>query len=130
MYFELIGSLTPKKGKGQFIFRPGTQSTTSVADVDGLHSIPPLISTASSPSLNLEQLTVAAEEITRASCLQPPQTQAGGTGDPNSLPTSAPSSYLSPSVASESTSSAVTSISHVKRKVSPSVADSAASLKK
>ena len=59
MYFELIGSLTPKKGKGQFVFRPGTQSTTSVADVDGLHSIPPPISTAGSPSLNLEQLTVA-----------------------------------------------------------------------
>ena len=130
MYFELIGSLTPKKGKGQFVFRPGTQSTTSVADVDGLHSIRPSISTAGSPSLNLEQLTVAAEEITRASRLQPPQTQAGGTGDPNSLPMSAPSSYLSPSVASESASSTVTSISHVKRKVSPSVADSAASLKK
>ena len=130
MYFELIESLTPKKGKGQFVFHPGAQSTTSVADVDGLHSIPPPISTAGSPSLNLEQLTVAAEEITRASRLQPPQTQAGGTGDPNSLPTSAPSSYLSPSVASESASSTVTSISCVKRKVSPSVADSAASLKK
>ena len=44
------------------------------------------------------------------------------------MPMSAPSSYLSPSVTSESTSSAVTSVSCAKRKVSPSVANSVASL--
>jgi len=53
-----------------------------------------------------------------------------GTGDLNALPTSAPSSYLLPSIISESTSSAVTRISHTKRKVSSLVTDSVASLPK
>jgi len=131
IHFKLVEALIPKKGKGQFVFRP----STNVAGASGSHETSPLTPTASMPPLNLEQLTAAANEITRASH-QPPATtpqipgMLSGTGDPNALPTSAPSSYLSPSVVSKSTSSAVTSISRTKRKVSSSVTDSVASLLK
>ena len=125
----------PKKGKGHFIFRPTTNPTTADASASVSHDIPPPTLISSGASLNLEQLTVAADEITRASRQQPVVTPRipgtwSGTSDPNSMPTSAPSSYLSPSVASESTSSAVTSVSRAKRKVSPSVTDSVASIRK
>jgi len=106
-----------------------------MAGASGSHETPPPTPTASMPPLNLKQLTAAANEITRASC-QPPATtpqipgMLSGTGDLNALPTSAPSSYLSPSVVSKSTSSAVTSISRTKRKVSSLVTDSVASLPK
>ena len=131
IHFKLIEALIPKKGKGQFVFRP----STNVAGASGSHETPPPTPTASTPPLNVEQLTAAANEITRASH-QPPATTPqipgtlSGTSDLNALPTSAPSSYLSPSIVSESTSSAVISISHTKKKVSSSVTDSVASLPK
>jgi len=125
----------PKKGKGHFVFCPTTNPTMAGASGSVSHDIPPPTLISSGASLNLEQLTVAADEITRASRQQPvvtPQIPGtwSGASDPNSMPTSAPSSYLSPSVASESTSSAVTSVSCAKRKVSPSVTDSVASIHK
>jgi hypothetical protein len=87
-------------------------------------------------SLNLQQLSTAANEIAGAAAagtrqtLSPAPPSSSGA-DPNAMSTSAPSSFLSPSVVS-STSSAVTSVSRVKRKVSAvtSIADSEGSSRK
>ncbi|KIK73894.1 hypothetical protein PAXRUDRAFT_20400 [Paxillus rubicundulus Ve08.2h10] len=73
-------------------------------------------------SLDLQQLSTAANEIAGATATgtqQPlsPAPPSSSGADPNAMSTSAPSTFLSPSVVS-STSSAVISVSRVKRKVS------------
>ncbi|KIK72543.1 hypothetical protein PAXRUDRAFT_21865 [Paxillus rubicundulus Ve08.2h10] len=87
-------------------------------------------------SLDLQQLSTAANEIAGAVATgtwQPlsPAPPSSSGANPNAMSTSTPSTFLSPSVAS-STSSVVTSVSRVKRKVSAvtSIADSEGSSRK
>ena len=131
--------MLPKKGKGQFVFCPtGATSGPIVADAadaantdDSSYGTSPAALPSGNSFLNLEQLTAAANEITRAS--QQQQQTPSGTHDPNIMPSSAPSSFFSPSAVSTPTTtstSALTSISRAKRKVPPSAPESAAGVPK
>ena len=92
--------MLPKKGKGQFMFRPtGATSGPIVADVanaantdDSSYGTSPVALPSGNSSLNLEQLTAAANKITRAS--QQQQQTPSGTHDPNIMPSSALSSFF------------------------------------
>jgi len=124
--FQAYQSIDIQEGQGT-VFSPQHQcgwcqwfTWNSPSDTHCQHAPPLTLSNLLLPQMRLPGLATTPQIPGMLS----------GTGDLNALPTSAPSSYLLPSIISESTSSAVTRISSTKRKVSSLVTNSVASLPK
>lgn len=111
-HFNIIDSMTPRKSKGGFIYRPDNDKAPSAGSGTPTMSSPsPSTSAPASDALNLIQLTTATNEI---DTIMRPATPilSASTTNPTVMSPDIPSTFL----AGSTTTSVVTSVSRTKRK--------------